>query len=261
MQDNKMIGRFIQLLIAGVLFMGFFSLSPGSGQGSEPLRNLSGNPHPAKPNGSFYHRLAGDLEHAIAKGEPVLSRYGYPAIFLAVLVEGVGIPAPGQTLVITGAVMAARNDLWIGWVLAWAVAAAVLGNSLGYLLGKHGGRFLLVRLKVIESRLARMEGIFQRYGKGVILIARFVDGLRQLNGWVAGMLRMPWWLFTLFNVLGAVLWVGVWGLGTYYLDKDMDKILLFFHQAKPWDLILTLTGILALAVYLFWRRRAGNRSH
>jgi len=261
MKDRKMMGRSLQLLIAGVLLMGFFSLDPVSGQGSEPVRDASGNPHSAKPNGSFYHRLAGDLEHAIAKGEPVLSRYGYPAIFLAVLVEGVGIPAPGQTLVIAGAVMAARNDLQIGWVLAWAVAAAVLGNSLGYLLGKHGGRFLLVRLKVIESRLARMEGIFQRYGKGVILIARFVDGLRQLNGWVAGMLRMPWWLFTIFNVLGAVLWVGVWGLGTYYLDKDMDKILLFFHQAKPWDLILTLTGILALAVYLFWRRRAGNRSH
>jgi len=256
-----MIGRFIRLLIAGVSLMGFLSSSLVSGQGPEPLRDLSGNPHPAKPNGSFYHHLAGDLEHAIARGEPVLSRYGYLAIFLAVLVEGVGIPAPGQTLVITGAVMAARNDLRIGWVLAWAVAAAVLGNSLGYLLGKHGGRFLLMRLKAIESRLARMEAIFQRYGKGVILIARFVDGLRQLNGWVAGMLRMPWGVFMLFNVLGAVLWVGVWGLGAYYLDKDMDQILLFFHQAKPWDLILTLTGFLALAGFLFWRRRAGNRSH
>jgi len=147
-------------------------------------------------------RLEHDLEQAVARVQPVLDRYGYLVVFLTILVEGVGIPAPGQTFLIAASLSAAHGNLNLVWVLISACLAAGLGNSLGYLLGRWGGRRLLARFKVRGDRLARLEEKFRRYGGGVVLVARFFDGLRQLNGIIAGMLEMPWKIFTGFNVLG-----------------------------------------------------------
>ncbi len=170
------------------------------------------------------NRLFEDLEHAIAHVQPLLDHYGYPAVFVAVLVEGFGLVAPGQTLLMAAAFTAARGGLNLIVVLILSFTAAVLGNSLGYLIGFKGGRPLLYRLRVHEERLQRLEGYFNRYGKGIVVVARFFDGLRQLNGIVAGLLHMPWKTFTICNILGAALWTGVWGLGTYLLEKEIAKI-------------------------------------
>jgi membrane protein DedA with SNARE-associated domain len=169
-------------------------------------------------------------------------------------VEGVGIPAPGQTLLIAAALSAAHGNLSLVWVLILAGTAAMLGNSLGYLLGRRGGRPLLARFKVRGDRLARLEGQFRRYGGSVVLVARFFDGLRQLNGIVAGMLAMPWKVFTLFNALGAMLWTGVWGLGAYWLDREILTVHRAFRKIEPVVVALTVIGLLALLLYLFRRR-------
>ena len=198
-------------------------------------------------------RLEHDLEQAVARVQPVFHRYGYLAVFLAILVEGVGIPAPGQTFLIAAALSVAHGNLSLVWVLFSACLAAGLGNSLGYLLGRWGGRRLLARFKVRGDRLARLEEKFRRYGGGVVLVARFFDGLRQLNGIVAGMLEMPWKIFTGFNVLGAILWTGVWGLGAYFLDQEIKTVHSAFGQLGPYVVALTLVGFLALMVYLLRR--------
>jgi membrane protein DedA with SNARE-associated domain len=205
------------------------------------------------------HRLAQDLEHAITRVKPWLERYGYAAVFVTILVEGVGMIAPGQTMLIAAALTASHGRLSIVWVLIAACLAAVLGNSLGYLLGRCGGRPLLVKLKVSEPRLARLEGYFSRYGRGVILAARFFDGLRQLNGIVAGILRMDWGVFTVFNVLGAVLWTGVWGVGTYVLGKEIGLYHGTFRNIEPWVAAATVIVVIALLVHLFrhhWTAKA-----
>jgi membrane protein DedA with SNARE-associated domain len=200
-------------------------------------------------------RLEIDLEQAVARVQPLFQRYGYLALFLAILVEGVGIPAPGQTFLIAAALGAAHGNLSLAWVLFSACLAAGLGNSLGYLLGRWGGRPLLAKFKVQGDRLARLEEKFRRYGGGLLLVARFFDGLRQLNGVVAGMLKMPWKLFMAFNALGAMLWTGVWGLGTYFFDKEIGPVHRVFGQLGPYAAVFTLLGLLGLMVYLFHRRR------
>ncbi|MGO8761803.1 MAG: DedA family protein [Desulfobaccales bacterium] len=201
-------------------------------------------------------RLEHGLKEAVDRVQPVLNRYGYPAVFLTILVEGVGIPAPGQTLLIAAALTAAEGNLSIVWVLIWAGMAAVLGNSLGYLLGRWGGRHLLARFRVRGDRLARLEERFRCYGGSLVLVARFFDGLRQLNGIVAGMLEMPWRVFTGFNLLGAVLWTGVWGLGAYWLDKEIGTLHSAFRKIEPFVVALTLVGCLGLLVYLFRQRQS-----
>jgi membrane protein DedA with SNARE-associated domain len=211
---------------------------------------------PGATPASRMDRLEQDLRRAVARVQPVLDRYGYPAVFLTILVEGVGIPAPGQTILIAAALSAAHGHLNIVWVMILACLGAGLGNSLGYLLGRWGGRALLARFKVRDDRLARLEGLFQRYGGGVVLAARFFDGLRQLNGMVAGMLAMPWRVFSGFNFLGAVLWAGVWGLGTYWLDRDISMVHRAFATIGPFAVVLTVVGLMALMVYLFHRRQS-----
>ena len=231
--------------------------------GFMPAWGLPGQPLPvvaaARDSGEAplprVERLEHDLEQAVARVQPVLDRYGYLVVFLTILVEGVGIPAPGQTLLIAASLSAAHGNLNLVWVLIWACLAAGLGNSLGYLLGRWGGRRLLARFKVRGDRLARLEEKFRRYGGGLVLVARFFDGLRQLNGIVAGMLEMPWKIFTGFNVLGAILWTGVWGLGAYFLDQEINTVHSAFHRIKPFVVALTLVVSLALVVYLFRRGR------
>jgi len=217
----------------------------------------------AKSTESFPHRLLGDIPHEIAAVEPWLDRYGYGVVFAAVGVEGFGIPAPGQTLLIAGAVTAAtQTDFHIGLLLLTAFLAAILGSHLGYLIGRRGGRALLRRFRVDERHWQRVEQGFSRYGGGLIVVGRFFDGLRQLNGIAAGILEMPWWVFTVYNALGAALWVGCWGLGIYYLDEHGRAILEFIRQLNPWVAAVTLVGmalLLAWGGYRWWRQhRAGS---
>lgn len=208
-------------------------------------------------------RLLREIGREIATVEPVLERYGYGAVFTAVGVEGFGIPAPGQTLLIAGALTATHKaTLHIQVLLLVAFLAALAGSSLGYLIGRRGGRALLQRLRVNERHLQRIEQGFNRYGGGLIVIARFFDGPRQLNGIAAGILEMPWWTFTLFNAIGALLWVGCWGLGIYYLDEHLHAILAVVRRCNPWVATLTLAGVVGLILLLWrgYRARTGQGS-
>jgi membrane protein DedA with SNARE-associated domain len=186
----------------------------------------------------------------LARVHPLLMRYGYWAAAVAVLAEGFGIPMPGQTLLIAGSVEAAEGRMNIGWLLLVVVAAAALGNSLGYAIGYWAGRVVLNKLKVNPQRQQGLEQLFSRRGGFVILFGRFVDGLRQLNGIVSGIMKMPWWSFTAYNVAGALLWTGSWGLGSYYLGRRIHGIAAFFHHHHALLLVLGLVTLLALLLYL-----------
>ena len=190
------------------------------------------------------------FERSLARVQPLLQRYGYGAAFAAVMVEGMGIPTPGQTLLMAGALEAAEGRMSIALLLVLVTTAATLGNSVGYAIGRWGGRAALDKLKVNPQRQQRLDDLFKSRGGVVILLARFLDGLRQLNGIVAGVLQMPWWTFTAYNVTGALLWTCSWGLGTYYLGRDIHFIAAFFHRHRPLLLALGATAFVALLLYL-----------
>jgi membrane protein DedA with SNARE-associated domain len=210
------------------------------------------------------HRLLRDIEDGVARVEPWLQRYGYGAVFVAVGVEGFGIPAPGQTILEAGSAVSASANarLRIGWILLAAFLAASLGNTLGYWIGRSGGRSLLLWLRIDPRRLDKIEDQFARHGGWFILFARFFDGPRQLNGIAAGVLEMPWDRFTLYNLLGAAFWVCFWGFGVYYLDLHLDRVVALIRRINPGVAVVTLTGLAVLAA-LIWRRssRRGKADH
>jgi membrane protein DedA with SNARE-associated domain len=198
--------------------------------------------------------MAAGLEHGIAAHleavTPILERYGYAAVFVAVFVEGVGIPAPGETLLVAGGIDAARGGLHIGALVVTAFLAAWLGNAAGYVIGRMAGRRLLARFPRQSERFARVEGLFADYGGWIILVARFVDGLRQLNGYAAGILSMPARTFVVWNTLGAALWVAVCCWGSYAATEHIHALLHLLHGPTPWLVAFALAALAALA----WRR-------
>ncbi|GMQ84416.1 MAG: DedA family protein [Gammaproteobacteria bacterium] len=190
---------------------------------------------------------------AASNYEPVLVEYGLLVILAAIAIEGFGIPAPGQSLLIAGALLSTRGEFDIRLLLVSAWFAASAGSTLGYVIGRLGGRKLLLRLPLSPSRLERMDSFCQRYGTLLVILARFIDGPRQLTGIFVGSLKMPATLFLLATSAGALLWVGFWGLGSYYLGQHFHIMAQAFKSVAPYTWIATGLLILALGIYLFRR--------
>lgn len=177
-----------------------------------------------------------------------LRDYGYVMLFCVVLAESFGIPAPGQTLLIATAVLAAHGDLNIAVVLSAAFAGTALGGVIGYGIGHYGGRRLILRfgryVRIGKPELRRLEESFARYGAAFVVFARFFEVLRQLNAVIAGTVGMQLRTFLLSNIAGSALWVGVWGLGSWRLGKQMENYSDLTEEAG------TLVVVLALAVLM-----------
>lgn len=193
------------------------------------------------------HHLLAEVD----RFEPVLLRYGVFAIMAAVAVEGFGIPAPGQTLLVAAAILSARHNTAIYPVALAAWFAAVGGSAVGYAVGRIGGRRLLRRLPFSEQRLRRMEAVCDRYGGLFVVVSRFLDGFRQLGALLVGSLGMPVVRFGIMTALGAALWVGVWGIGMYYLDRNAYAIAAVIPRLSPWS--WGAMGVILAVVFLYLR--------
>jgi membrane protein DedA with SNARE-associated domain len=183
--------------------------------------------------------------------EPYLSAYGYPVLFMVIFIESFGVPAPGQTLLIASALLAAHGKLNIALVLMTAFLAAVTGDSLGYWIGMQGGRRLLLRfgryVRIGRREIRKMERAFNRFGGWFVTFARFFEVLRQVNGIVAGTMEMPFRRFLMFNGTGALLWITVWGFGSWRLGTHMRGFENIFEQAGT---VLFVAGVAVLLIVL-----------
>jgi membrane protein DedA with SNARE-associated domain len=197
--------------------------------------------------------LFGDVQSYIAD-------YGYIAVAGGILLEDFGLPTPGETMLIAGAIAAAQGTLDITWLLLLAWAGAVVGDSIGWAIGKYGGHQLVVRhgtrVGVTSAKLKQVERFFDRHGDVVIIFARFVVLLRQLNGIVAGTLSMPWPRFLLFNAIGAALWVGWWGLLAYWLGQRVLDFISGIGRIEPVLFAVAVLVLAGVAARIWLRRRA-----
>ncbi len=205
-----------------------------------------------------------ELPGPLAELAPLLDRYGYLAVAGLVLVESFGVPAPAQTLLIAAGVYSGTGRLNVAAVAAVGFLAATCGDSIGYWIGRLGGRRLVLRVGryvfLTEERLARAEGVFARQGTRIVVAARFIDGLRQFNGLVAGVARMPWWRFLAANATGALLWATLWTVLGNRAGEHLGPIVHAVHRYQPWLLAAAGAVVLGLVVRWWLRRRAQNRA-
>jgi membrane protein DedA with SNARE-associated domain len=186
--------------------------------------------------------------------EPTLNHYGYLAVFGLVLLEDFGIPVPGETVLILGAVYAGAGRLNIVLVALLGFLGAVIGDNIGFAIGHFGGRRLVERygryIFLTRERLDKATSFFERHGGKIIVIARFVEGLRQANGIIAGTTGMHWARFLAFNALGAALWVAVWTSVGYFSGSHINTI---YDTATRYSTYFAI-GVGVLLVALIARR-------
>ncbi len=185
--------------------------------------------------------------------------YGYWAVGVALLIENAGIPVPGETILLMASFLAySQHELQLSWIILVATIAATIGDNLGFALGYYGGRPLLVRYQSIfrirPSTLQRGEKLFDRYGAATIFFARFVFGMRIIAGPLAGVLRMQWRKFLVFNFLGAGLWVSVISGAGYLFGRHWHRL---ERIIKRFDLAVAIVVVLA-GVWVWWRKRSDD---
>ncbi len=194
---------------------------------------------------------------------PVLNNWGYLAVGGLVVLEDFGIPVPGETVLIAAAVYAGAGRLNVVAVGLIAFAAAVVGDNIGYAIGRFGGHELIERygryVLLTPARVQRAEAFFGRHGGKIVTVARFIEGLRQANGIIAGLSRMHWARFLAFNALGAALWVGTWVSIGYFAGSHIGTL---YTTITNVGLYLLIAAAVLIAGRIGWhllrRRRHGR---
>jgi membrane protein DedA with SNARE-associated domain len=182
-----------------------------------------------------------------------IADYGYWAIALFVGLESMGLPLPGETILIIGAGYAGSHDGSLAAVILSAAAGAIIGDNLGYLIGRQFGTRLLQRygskIGVTPERIKLGQYLFMRYGGKVVFIGRFIAVLRFLAAFLAGTNRMPWPRFLVANAAGAILWATVVAVAAYTLGRGIHAI------RGPLGLItMILAAAAVVAIFLYLRR-------
>lgn len=154
----------------------------------------------------------------------LVQTFGYPLLFLLVMSESGGAPIPGETSLIAAAVLASQGKLQIELVIPLAATAAIVGDNIGYVIGRKGGRWLLERPGAFQRQRQEVlrvgEPFFEAHGPKAVFFGRFLLGLRIWASWLAGATRMRWRAFALWNALGGIAWASAIGLIAYFLGHS-----------------------------------------
>jgi membrane protein DedA with SNARE-associated domain len=188
----------------------------------------------------------------------LLSQYGYAAVFAFVMVESLGIPFPGETMVITASLYAgATHNLIVWFIWASAAAGAIVGDTVGFAIGRWGGYALLRRygskVRLSEAKLKVGRLIFDRHGGKVVFFGRFVSILRTYAAFLAGTNQMEYRRFLVFNAAGGIVWSGVYAIAFYYAGSGLSK------ARGPVDYVLGAVAVVVVVGFIVWIRRHEKR--
>ncbi len=186
-----------------------------------------------------------------------LASYGLWALFFLIAAESSGIPVPGETALVAGAVLASQGVMVLWEVLVVAAVAAIIGDNIGYWIGRKGGRALLLRWRITRSTAERLlppgERFFSRHGPKTVFLARFIAGLRVVAAWIAGITHMPWPIFLRWNALGGIVWAFGYGLLAYYFGKAVVNAISTYGLYA--GLVLLVVAVSGFVGFRYWRRR------
>ncbi|HZQ24422.1 MAG TPA: DedA family protein [Terriglobales bacterium] len=183
----------------------------------------------------------------------LIVHYGYWGIAGALLLENAGIPVPGETILLLASFLAfSEHELSLPWIIVVGTCGATVGDNIGFALGHYGGRRLLDRyrktFRISDALVERGERLFQRFGSVTIFFSRFIFGMRVIAGPLAGVLRMDWKNFALFNFLGALVWVTTISLVGYFFGRNWSVLAEELDQFQ-----IAILIVAALAILVWWR--------
>ncbi|MFN3476688.1 MAG: DedA family protein [Candidatus Methylomirabilales bacterium] len=186
------------------------------------------------------------------------TEHAYPILFLGLMLDTAGLPIPGELLLLAGGYLASAGRLDLAAVILLGTSGAVVGDHVGYLVGRLGGRRLLMfycRATLGSGRcVEKTEAYFQRFGALTIALARFVMGVRLFASPLAGATVIPYRRFLVYDLLGALLWSAAFVLLGYTLSPGGVRIGKQFAQAKQLLFLLALVGVAGTVAFRLWRR-------
>jgi membrane protein DedA with SNARE-associated domain len=190
----------------------------------------------------------------------LFARYGYAVVFIGVLLENAGLPVPGETVLLAGGALSRLRQLSLFWVIVTAVAGAVIGDNIGFLIGRRGGRALAERhgwkIGLTQARLEGFDKFFARHGAKTVFIARFVTGLRVFGAVLAGGSDMAWKTFLVFNATGAVVWATSVAMAGYSLAYSWSTLVRVFGDSG----LVALVVVVILAAIAMMHARQERKS-
>ena len=204
------------------------------------------------------------LHNSLQLIEQYMLQYGYWAVFFGVMLENAGVPVPGETILLVAGFFAATRNFQLGLVMLIAATGAVVGDNIGFAIGHHYGREILLRfgkfVLLTPKRFEHMENYFARYGNKTILVARFITGLRVFAALLAGASHMRWRIFVAYNVAGALLWsVTITTLG-YLFGQSLPLLIKWVGRSGTILLIVAVVaGVIVWRVRRLRKLRDGDR--
>ena len=190
----------------------------------------------------------------------LFARYGYAVVFVGVFLENTGLPVPGETALLAGAAMAHFGRLSLPWVVVTAVGGAVLGDNLGFMIGRRYGRGLVERfgrrLGLTRARLRQFDRFFDRHGGRTVFIARFITGLRVFGALLAGASELPWPSFVFYNAAGAITWAIAIATAGYSLAYSWETLERWIGRSG----LIGLAAVAAIVVFSVARARRKSES-
>jgi len=191
----------------------------------------------------------------------LLRTYGYGLVFIAVGLESLGVPVPGETALVAAAALAARGHMEIALVIAVAAAGAILGDATGYWIGRKGGIAFVRRygrfLRMNDAKLAHIKRFFERHGAKTVFFGRFIALLRTWAALFAGVGCMPYGRFTAYNASGGIVWAAAFGVIGYLFGRNLERLQSILGDAS-WALAALVVAII-IGLWI-WRRRRESRS-
>ncbi|MEA2123457.1 MAG: hypothetical protein QOI80_239 [Solirubrobacteraceae bacterium] len=182
---------------------------------------------------------------------------GYWATFVLISIETMGVPVPGETALIASAIGASNGHLSIGLLIVLAASAAIIGDNVGFAIGRKYGRRVFVKPgPMYNQRLALLdvgEPFFAKHGPKAVFLGRWVAGLRIASAWLAGMNKMSWPTFVFWNALGGICWATGVGLGAYYAGHTFEKVISKIGVYGAGAIVL------AIVAFFYWRHRRHKR--
>jgi membrane protein DedA with SNARE-associated domain len=203
----------------------------------------------------LYHRYEPNI--SLERVLDWYAEYGYWAVFVPVLLETAGLPLPGETSLLFAGVASSTGRIDVFWTIVVGSSAAIIGDNIGYAIGRFGGRRLVMRLAHIggiEKSLAWGEAYFARRGGITVFFARWLPGLRIFGAWIAGMVHMKWWKFALWNAAGGIAWCTSIVLLGHFFGKSIHVV----------EKVLGVGGVivliaLAVVALVLWRRHEKSK--
>jgi membrane-associated protein len=190
------------------------------------------------------------------------ARYGYWVVFFGVMLENGGVPVPGETVLLFAGFLAYQGEIQLVWAIGIAIAGATLGDSLGYTLGRYGGNAFfdrtVKRFKFLARRFENAKALFLRHGQWAVFTGRFITGLRVFAGPLAGLFKMRYPRFLLFNFTGAVVWATAIGCVGFLFGNSWDNLVHVVKDIHRVTLgLVAVAALVGLILYLNRRARSG----